>query len=295
MNLPRFFLIGAAKCGTTAAADTLAAGGLFLPENKEPNFFSNESSFARGLEHYATYYRGLAPGQPALDASPQYLLNARAPERLLAYDRNGAPPCRFVVLLRNPVDRAHSSYWQARSRGDETRPFEAAVRAELEGGLLAHQRADGRTLGAFIEGGRYAEQLERWFRAFPRERFLIRLTEELRRDPARVYADIFRFFGLDRPPALAARESNRAVEPRLRWLNRLIRGQHPLKRAFRRLGLHGITRHRLKSWVDRFNLREVRYEPLPPATRAWLRELFAEDTARLRALLDRDLAEWEER
>src|SRR5205814_1850504 len=45
--------------------------------------------------------------------------------------------------------------------------------------------------------GRYAEQLERWFEAFPREQVLVLLTDELAADTAGAYRRVLDFLGVD--------------------------------------------------------------------------------------------------
>ena len=44
--------------------------------------------------------------------------------------------------------------------------------------------------------GIYADQLERWFKYFPREQFLILKSEDLYSDPAKTYEQVLDFLGL---------------------------------------------------------------------------------------------------
>jgi len=48
----------------------------------------------------------------------------------------------------------------------------------------------------YIARGRYAEQLERWFAAFPREQLLVLFTEELSADTAATYRRVLDFLGV---------------------------------------------------------------------------------------------------
>ena len=51
---------------------------------------------------------------------------------------------------------------------------------------------------SYASRGRYAEQLERWFERFPRERFLIVGSDELYSNPAETFERIVVFLGLRR-------------------------------------------------------------------------------------------------
>ena len=48
----------------------------------------------------------------------------------------------------------------------------------------------------YLARGRYAEQLERWFAAFPREQLLVLFTEELSADTAATYRRVLDFLGV---------------------------------------------------------------------------------------------------
>ena len=63
MALPDFAIIGAMKCGTTTLAAQLGAqDGVFVTTPKEPEFFSEDANYARGMDWYASLYQGAAPG-----------------------------------------------------------------------------------------------------------------------------------------------------------------------------------------------------------------------------------------
>jgi hypothetical protein len=53
----------------------------------------------------------------------------------------------------------------------------------------------------YVARGRYAEQLERWFAAFPREQILVLLTDELALDTPGTYRRVLDFLGVE-PHAL---------------------------------------------------------------------------------------------
>src|SRR5690349_6371993 len=113
--LPDFLIIGAQKAGSTSLASYLAAHPCVVPPRwNEAHFF--DLNYERGVD----WYRSLFPvgvrarlnsrlrGRRHLtgDSTPHYIVHPRMPARA----RDLLPAARIIILLRDPVDRAHSHY-----------------------------------------------------------------------------------------------------------------------------------------------------------------------------------------
>jgi hypothetical protein len=90
-----------------------------------------------------------------------------------------------------------------RRLGQEHLPFEEALEAEEK--ILAEEaprildpryRSHRYRHHAYVAKGLYAEQLERWFAHFPRERLLVLRAEDLAARPDEVYANVLSFLAL---------------------------------------------------------------------------------------------------
>jgi hypothetical protein len=116
------------------------------------------------------------------------------------------PDARLIALLRNPVDRAFSHYQHEVAFGRERLSFEEAIAQEDErmAGELERMERDPAYFSypwwnyTYVSRGRYAEQLERWFAAFPREQALVLLTEEMAADASGTYRRVLEFLGVGR-------------------------------------------------------------------------------------------------
>jgi hypothetical protein len=196
--LPDFLVLGAQKAGTTALYAYLRwHPSITGPSWKEVSFFDRHWWRGEG------WYRGQFPlrsgGQIVGEASPSYLFHPLAPERA----RTLVPDARLIALVRNPVDRAYSQYQHAVALGREPLSFEEALAAEDERtrGEVDRLVADPRAFSGawwdhtYVARGRYAEQLERWLRVFPREQLLVVVTEELGAAPGETYAASLGFLG----------------------------------------------------------------------------------------------------
>jgi len=110
MALPNFIIIGAMKSATSTLHDQLAAQpGIFMTEPKEPNFFSNDEIWARGMGWYEGLFEGAAPDDIRGESSTHYTKLPTYPhtiERMSAH----VPHAKLIYMTRDPIDRLISHY-----------------------------------------------------------------------------------------------------------------------------------------------------------------------------------------
>lgn len=209
--LPDFVIIGAQKAGSTSLYRYLATqSGVRLSCKKEVHYF--DLNYGRGERWYRRHFP-LALGAKlrriaSLDipvvgeATPYYLFHPLAPERMA----RDLPRVKLVVTLRNPVDRAYSHYQHQVRKQREPLGFENALRAEAERlageeqKLVAEPgyRSEKHRHFSYLARGRYAEQLERWLRCFPRDQVLVIECGNLGRDRGAVLETVLKFVGAPR-------------------------------------------------------------------------------------------------
>ena len=286
---PNFFVLGAAKCGTTTLHQVLMVHpNIFMTKQKEPHFFNTDTYYNRGLDRYLRdHFRGAAGFKARGEATPAYLRSGKVRDRIRG---DLGKDLRFVVILRDPVKRAWSAYLQQCRDGVETETFERAL--ELEPSRLSVGRPEWAT--AYFRNGLYARQLRVWFEAFPREHFLVLLTEDLAERPSAVAHEAFAFLDVDpdvefSPPSRA----NVSWTPRNR---RLAAALNP-----RRGGMIGTlkrlvprsTRQRLAKLINRWNSRPVERAPtLDPAVARALRRRYCDEILAVEEIVGRDLGMW---
>jgi hypothetical protein len=286
---PNCFLIGAAKSGTSSLADWLGQHpDVFVPPSKESHFYASDAYFALGFAAYLrNEFANASSERVVVDASPSYLhLPGTVIPRMTASLDVGE--LRFLVLLRDPIDRALSHYLHQRRRGRETMSFEDAIRDEIAG-----RRRPDETWMTYVADGRYAAHLERWFGAFGREPFLVLKHEELRDGPRSVLRRAFTFLGVDdRSDAtrLTRRNEARAVRylPLARWIGK----ETWVKGLLRR-----ILPYRLQRRLYRDSLRFLE-KPLTDRprvsteTREMLLTVYEPDLGHLESLLGWNVDDW---
>ncbi len=193
---PDFVIIGAQKAGTTSLYAGLGAHpDVRRAFRKEVHFFDTERCTDPGWyrRHFPIDRGDWLTGE----SSPYYLFHPAVPTRMAGT----IPDVAIIAILRDPVARAVSQYHHAQHWGLEDRPIGVALDPATPEELAPiddvawYDRADSPARErAYLARGRYAEQLERWFATFARERILVLECAELNGGTAITSA--YRFLGL---------------------------------------------------------------------------------------------------
>jgi hypothetical protein len=303
VSLPNFLIIGAAKAGTNALYHYLRQHPqVYMSPWKEPKFFAFESEADLGFRaangrdapvnasvildqaEYEELFDDAGDEELARgEASTHYLYVERSPGRI----KELIPDAKLIAVLRNPVDRAFSSYQHLVRDDLEPLDFGAALDAEPQ--RIAEHYA---YLYRYTDMGFYSEQLDRYEKTFPENQLCVLLYDDLRSDPEGTCRRIFSFLGVDEDfiPDMSG-EYNRSGVPKSRFMHRLFNPSAPMKRR-----LWNVTprfaRERLLDAQTKMVNRNLQRQTMPEPERDRLRDVFREEVGRLEARLDRDLSHW---
>jgi len=294
---PNFFIVGAPKSGTTAMHSYLVRHPqIFMSAHKEPHYFGTDLDRTERTPMSEAQYLSLfeeAGDRPVVgEASVFYLYSRRAAAEIAAF----APQARILMMLRCPVDMIYSYHAQRLYGGrEDIADFEEALEAEAE-------RKQGRRLprrvglrqGLFYRDvGRYAEQVERFLREFPREQVHVILYEQFRDDPAQSFRELLQFLDVDTGFRPDFQVVNPNTVPRSRWFRDFTTRPPRLLNSLARALLPSVAiRRRVGLSLRLLNTRVQRRPPLPGSVRQRLQEEFRDDIRRLEDLLVRDLSVW---
>ncbi|WP_028639247.1 sulfotransferase family protein [Nocardioides sp. URHA0032] len=178
-RLPNFLYVGPDKAGSSWLHEMLLKHpDVYLTPAKDLYFF--DRYYDRGLPWYAAQFRDARDEAIVGEVCQDYLFHPEAAGRI----RDTLGPVRIMVSLRDPVERAWSSYLYMRKHGIGPDTFAEALRARPE--LLEH--------------GRYATGLDRFLMLFPRDHVHVALFDDLVADPQRFLDGVTEFLGIDRLP-----------------------------------------------------------------------------------------------
>jgi len=221
MSLPNFMCIGAAKSGTTSLYDILKQhSDVFIPSFKEPHFFDIPAVYKNGINWYErTYFKNVRHETCVGDFTPTYLFEADAPQRIF---NDLGKDVKFIMILRNPVDRAYSHYLHSVRDQHESLSFSEALKAESsrinKEEYLTFLRL------SYVNQGLYFEMLSRYYALFPKEQFLIiNFEAEFIGKREDTMIRIFKFLGIKDEGININIKSNPASKARLQWLKKLMK------------------------------------------------------------------------
>lgn len=176
-----FLIAGVQKGGTTALWHFLKQHPqIRFGPRKEIHFFDDESLDWTDPD-YEILHRQYAdaPEDSILgDATPIYTYWPPSLMRIHAYN----PNIRLIVLLRDPISRAFSHWRMETGRGNETLGFSEAIRSGRAritcevGGVPCHR------IFSYLERGLFAQQLDRLYGSFAKDRILVVKSEDLKLD-----------------------------------------------------------------------------------------------------------------
>ena len=288
-NTPNFFIIGAAKCGTTYFSHILNQHPqIFLPVATEPHFYDNDENYELGFQHYLhTFFKDAHDVHKRGDCTPGYFhRHTKVIPRLLECNTKNA--LQFILILRDPVKRAFSHYLHRVRVNKESESFEKALDLEK------HRLAENPDIWAsYFQDGLYAQQLKHWFAVFEKDQFHILFFEDMVRDVQTAAQQTFRFLHAETEVELQTIGiKNKASVPKspvfMHWLQKPMR----IKNIFKPF-VPKYSRKLLKERLIKLNLKEAKQTPaLDPTLERFLRSKYNHDIEALEKILDINLNSW---
>lgn len=148
-----------------------------------------KSQFTNKLAHHKDE-------QYCMDATPITLFDST----FLMHCYNFNPSAKFIVLLRDPVERAYSHYQMSKSRGEENRSFLSALLQEKKRLREADKDwafSSSLRVHSYLSRGCYAQQLVQLYRIVPAKQVLVLTSSELKNQHANTLQKVNRFLEIE--------------------------------------------------------------------------------------------------
>lgn len=310
---PNFFVIGAAKCGTTTLYDFLEQHpDVYMSPIKEPHFFCSDIRienfsdeykkyvFSRGIniqeyvtgnmskkywewyvEDFETYlklFKNVKDEKAIGEISNGYLFSSVSAQEI----KSKYPQAKIIMILRNPVSRAYSHYLANVRDGRTTLPLRQEIEADLlktnKGWCVAHN---------YVEMGLYYEQVKRFLDTFPKEQVLIFLNDDLKTDAAAIGEKLFSFIGVNTAAAINySKKQNEAKMPKSAGLIKYLTQTGLKRKIFRALP------DSIQTKIKPYFFKEGKIPKMSEEDNQWLMSIFKEDIEITQTLINRDLRTW---
>jgi len=200
-TLPNSFIIGEMKCGTSSLHEYLKQNSFtYASSKKETYFFSNNPTFNEGFSWYRSFFplkmsifffKLMNKHEPCIfESTTDYMYSSITPQRI----KDSIENPKFIVCLRNPIERTYSHYKHCVQKGfEDKKTFEDALDSEKD--RLKKFREEGLehttwSAWSYIERSKYYDSLKRWFEIFSKENFYFVDFNELDKDPIFVMREI---------------------------------------------------------------------------------------------------------
>lgn len=295
MRLPNFLVIGASKGGTTTMHQVLDQHPqVFMCPVKEVGFFWShgeavefhgpgqerlQNRLVDDLDRYQALFEKVTGEKAIGESSVRYISTPRSPKLIHDF----IPHAKLVASLRQPADRAYSSYVHNLRDGIEPcSQFSEAVAQELRG------ERDNWTSCRYLSRGFYSVQIKLYLDYFERAQLHIALFEDLKDNPKTFFRKLYRFLEVDEDFVLDSFHKHNA--------SGIIR--NPI---FRNLWTHSgriraairpLMSDRLRHTVTEWFMRDLKKPQFSQELRAELTEHFRQDIEQLQDLIERDLSHW---
>lgn len=314
---PEFFIGGAAKSGTSSLHHILDHHpAIYLPEVDVMFFDLDEIDVHRGYfprfddgwidqdweanfetyhDWYLDFYDEARDDQIWGEDAPSYLRSRKAPARIA--DR--VPEAKFVFMLRDPVERIYSYYWDLYRSAEMVMDFDRALRFSRP---------------SMYAGSYYREGLERYLEHFDRDQIKVVIFREFVDHTQRIVDEVCAFLGCEQSvdvEAVDRTHRNRSGVPPeplipVKYLANWMRTWGPRRGTIghlptmefdrlevaRKMSWKGLVGHLLGAGIDRLLglFPEGDYPPMPDETREFLERLMARENAGLSELIGKDVS-----
>ena len=292
MRAANLFCIGCPKSGTTTLFKILCQHSqIHTPKFKEPFFFNN-SNYQNGIDWYAnTYYDDIKNEKWVLDFTPSYLYSDEALFRINEYSKG--KDLKFIVMLRNPVERAYSHYLHTLRDGLEDLDFNDAIQAESKRLLNYENNLLSQLKYSYIYQSLYHKHLSKYFESFGRNNFFVINYDSQLLDKSEfklMISDLQNFLGIKIENLNIEIKENFASESRFKILQTLVNSNGLHKRLARLLFKSKLNRQILINKLRKLNEKKIVKKDVEAEFKKNLYDkYFHTDVLKLESLLEKKL------
>jgi Sulfotransferase domain len=289
MTRPNLFIVGAMKAGTSSLHEYLHQHPqIFMSRMKEPQYFAPHNtrwgqpwgqgnSFPKpGIDWYLKLFSEAGDAKYAGESSVSYTARPWVVdcERRL-YEFN--PKAKIIYLMRDPIERAISHYWNFVDDGREDRDPLTAIQRKEE----------------YISRSDYAMQIKPYLETFGREQVYTLTLEGLQSDPTREFRELFRWLDVDTEVPIDTRQRFNVSQNIVLQTRRHLVGLDTTLKHWRWKRFERMLPQAIPACLRRLAYRSVDKNAVDcRSTVEYLRPILQERTQALTELLGREFAEW---
>jgi len=280
MNSKLFVLIGVQKAGTTTIYNTFD----YCNDVYSPNYLKDYHLFLHPKKNKQIINKYRSSEKPvSLHCGVNYINSKNSILEILKFD----PKTKFILILRNPINRAKSGFTYAKRMGIEYREFIDAVKYELErtNDDISFINSDKE----FLKPGLYYKLIKNNLLPYvSRENIGIFIFEEIFRNNETCIDEIIKFMGIERYEYPKSLKKNIKGEAKFKILNKLLYHRSSLKTKVSVI-LPPKVRVQFKELIYNYNYKSLNTDGKDDFDDKLLVEYYKQDVANLSKLLNKNL------
>lgn len=287
-----FFIVGAQKSATTSIYEYLnSMESVAMPLIKEMQVFTNDKlykNFPKNIgSFYAKDYEDKIVGMADVEILYAHKITAKK-----IYKHNNQ--AKIIIMLRNPIDRAYSSYWFSRKNQRETiNTFEDAIAIEDERKKSLNQ--NDRLALTYLDVSMYFQQVQTFIEQFGKDNVLILTMEEFFKDKENEFTKVLKFLKLENESFnndILSKKFNEGGDVKSKFLQSMFNRKNSIRSFYNTiipLTLRMKIRNKVINPILLKNSKALKYQEIDKKLYEKLKLYFKDDIEALSKLIDKDL------
>ncbi|PWJ43291.1 sulfotransferase family protein [Sediminitomix flava] len=284
-------IIGVQKAGTTSLKNYLGSNPkLVTHPHEEFAYFINtkeqQNGFQNTLAQYCIHIDELREKKLVVK-NVGMCMNEESIEKLKSH----SPDCHIAIILRNPTERAYSSYtmgvvngWMSKSFSEVIDAIEKWKKGEYD--IMYNQ---------FVRLGLYIEQLRMIYKYFSKEQVSIYLFEDLKSNPKKICQELCDMIGVNNSTNLKTDVHNQTLVPRSKFLTSIIHqlrnNNSSIKQIIKAILPPSLFKY-IGDVIINSNKSNTRFPKMDKQTREYLNRFYKPYNLALQELTGIDLSHW---
>lgn len=278
-NWPNFFIVGAAKAGSSSLYEYLnQTPGIYMSSNKEPHFFIGKEFASRfevvtmNKKKYLDLFKNVRNEIAIGESSVSYLLDPESANLI----HNTVPNAKIIIILRDPVERAFSDYLLRRDISDKH-----SFRKVIEEPLKSISEVPHRILEASF----YYDDVKRYIDIFGRGQVKVIILEEFAENPEMIMNDVLEFLQIHSKPPESIHKTYNPYQAPTKILGNIALRNNIIRNIGKKILPHSAQRYIYSNIL----LTDGKKPKLSEEDRIFFDEIIRNDVKKLSDLLGKSL------
>ncbi len=260
-----------------------------MSDIKEPMYFSVDKNYKKGPDIYNNVFTQKAKKYTYYgESSTTYLASKMAVERM----KKDLTNPKFIIILRNPVNRVYSHYKWMYSLNCEELPFKEAVIREFDNPYDPNKPYSNKGYKNYLEHSKYGTFVSIYINTFGFDNVFIVTTENLKSQPLITLNECFAFLGLRPLESINKKYKNitlKTGKDTTPLFLLILKSKVPEK-------VKSILNQKLKLNKKTENIFHSKkaHPPFNVSDRTWLKKLLYEEVELSKKVTGHDFKEWDD-